>query len=131
MPPKTISSKIRRVALRNQELARTAKTRGAHEFRDEDFDTPAQNRFRTGGYILRATLKPAVATNRFERVLRRVGIGGTTDQVKALVNAVFDGHQRLVRAGFGDPAVMHDHDTVGVANRRQPVRDCDHGDLSV
>ena len=39
--PKTISGKILRLAYRNQALARTAQTRGAHEFWDEDFDTPA------------------------------------------------------------------------------------------
>jgi acetyl-CoA synthetase len=38
--PKTISGKIRRVALRNQELSRIGQTRGAREFWDEDFTTP-------------------------------------------------------------------------------------------
>src|SRR5215213_7389380 len=33
------------------------------------------------------------------------------------------GDQRLVRSGFDDAARFHNHDEIGVAHRRQPVRD--------
>jgi acetyl-CoA synthetase len=43
-PPKTISGKIRRAALRQQEAARRDGSRGAAEFREEDFPELARGR---------------------------------------------------------------------------------------
>jgi hypothetical protein len=81
-----------------------------------------------------STLAPALnGSSPFEVSLRKVkplSVGSIVidllQQVKALVDAAFDRHQRFVRPLFGQTTVIEHDDAVGGADRRQAV--CDRND---